>query len=288
MQNKTVISVENLSHLYSNGFMALNNIDLKVFAGELTAIIGQNGAGKTTLVKHLNGLLRPSAGRVMITDIDAGKEKVSTLARRVGFVFQNPDHQIFKDSVYEEVAFGPHNLGLPQQEIAARVEEALAAVNLSEHAATSPQNLSKGQRQRVALASVLAMKTEIIVLDEPTTGQDYKESLQIMDLVLELNRQGHTILFITHDMSLVARYAQRAIVLCKGEIILDGSVREVFRQADLLNKTFLHPPQIVELAALLTETGVLADGLAEGVLTPQDLFEVFKLHKRGNLDVSCS
>lgn len=273
-----IIIVENLVHTYDNGFTALNKINLQIGAGEIVAIIGQNGAGKTTFVKHLNGLIRPTGGRVIVDGQDAAKEKVSTMAKKVGFVFQNPDHQIFKDTVYDEVAFGPENLGLNKQEVRQRVNEALEAVGLTNFSNYSPQNISKGQRQRVALASVLAMQTEIIVLDEPTTGQDYKESIQIMDLVAGLNERGHTVLFITHDMSLVARYARRAVVFCKGKVLLDNSVQKVFSEKEKLNETFLHPPQIMELAAAAALKG------AEAVLTPEDLYKITVTKLRGSLN----
>lgn len=282
MNRETAIIVEQLEHCYDNGFMALQGISFKVQAGDFVALIGQNGAGKTTLVKHLNGLLRPTTGRVTVGGMDAAAAKVSSLARKIGFVFQNPDHQIFNDTVFKEVAFGPANLGLPKAEVVARVEEALAAVDLSRYAGVNPQNLSKGQRQRVALASVLAMKTEIIVLDEPTTGQDYKESLQIMDLALKLNKNGHTVLFITHDMTLVARYARRAIVLCEGRMLMDGPVREVFLEVEKLNRTFLHPPQITELAVSLNDPR-----LAGGVLTPEELYKALQTEKGGVADGRC-
>lgn len=282
MTHEQGIVVEQLEHCYVNGFRALQGIDCQIAPGEFVALIGQNGAGKTTLVKHLNGLLRPSAGRVTVAGLDAAKENVSALARKIGFVFQNPDHQIFNDTVFKEVAFGPANLGLSKEVVAERVAEALAAVELSRYAGSNPQQLSKGQRQRVALASVLAMKTDIIVLDEPTTGQDYKESLQIMDLARVLNENGHTILFITHDMTLVARYARRALVLCEGKLLMDGPVREVFLEVEKLHRTFLHPPQITELAMVLNDSRC-----AGGILTPQELFRALQQGSGGVADGRC-
>jgi energy-coupling factor transport system ATP-binding protein len=275
--SSNVITIENLEHRYKNSFLALNRISFNVSDGEFVAIIGQNGAGKTTLIKHLNGLLRPSSGRVLITGMDTSTGKVSDLARKVGYVFQNPDHQIFKDTVFKEVAFGPNNLGLSKNEVDSRVNEALMAVGLINLAEANPQNLSKGQRQRIALASVLAMKTEVIVLDEPTTGQDYKESLQIMDLAKSLNNEGHTIIFVTHDMNLVAKYARRVIVLCKGRVILDGPVREVLTRADELFKTHLNPPQITELALALND-----NRCSSGVLTPEELYSIL-VEKKGGI-----
>lgn len=261
---QNVLEVEGLRHVYPNGLKALEDIHFKIGQGEFVALIGQNGAGKTTLAKHFNGLLRPSRGRVLIHGQDTRGQKVSSLARTVGFVFQNPDHQIFNDTVAKETAFGPTNLGVSESEVRRRVEAALQAVRLVGRANDSPQDLSRGERQRLAFASVLAMETDIIVLDEPTTGLDQKEAMDIMDLASQLNAKGHTIVFITHDMALVARYAQRVLVLCKGSILLDGSADTVFAQPEVLARTLVEPPQIVQLASKL---GI------EHILTPEALVE---------------
>lgn len=273
MIRKTLIKTENLTFRYGAHEPALNNISLEIAAGECVAIIGQNGAGKTTLVKHFNGLHKPTSGKVYVAGMDTAPLKVSALARSVGYVFQNPDHQIFHDTVSKEVAFGLKNLGIPDKEIEIRVANALDAVGLTAHCQTYPFNLSKGQRQRVALASVLAMQTEIIVLDEPTTGQDYRESMQIMEMVRTLNAKGHTIVFITHDMSLVASYAHRAVVICQGEILADGDVRTVFAQPELLQKTYLNPPQVTALAQSLVRHSIPQD-----VLSVEEMYELlFKI-----------
>lgn len=266
---KALIKVENLTYQYNNEQPVLKNISLEIGRGECLAVIGQNGSGKTTLVKHFNGLLKPSIGKVYINGRDTGPLKVSDLARTVGYVFQNPDHQIFHDTVGKEVAFGLKNLRLPAAETEYRVTAALDAVGLTSHYLTYPFNLSKGQRQRVALASVLAMHTEVIVLDEPTTGQDYRESVQIMEMVKNLNKKGHTIIFITHDMSLVARYADRAVVLCEGEILADGPVRTIFARPDLLAKSYLSPPQITLLAQVLGKHSIPPD-----VISVREMYEL--------------
>jgi energy-coupling factor transport system ATP-binding protein len=182
-----------------------------------------------------------------------GKRRVSEMARVVGYCFQNPDHQIFCDTVYKEVAFGPLNLHLSQAEIDERVDEALSAVGLLHTKEQMPKELSKGQRQRVAVASVLSMRPEILIIDEPTTGQDYADGIEMLDLVQRLNQAGHTILFITHDMAMVARYARRVLVFREGQIILDGSTRQVFGQPDLLRTTFLAPPPVTSLGQALSE-----------------------------------
>jgi energy-coupling factor transport system ATP-binding protein len=280
MNRPALIRIENLTYIYKGGQPALKNMSLKINKGECVAIIGQNGAGKTTLAKHFNGLHKPSAGRVCIAGRNTTRLKVSELARTVGYVFQNPDHQIFHDTVGREVSFGLKNLGLPAEQIEERVAGALAEVGLTGYYQTYPFNLSKGQRQRVALASVLAMRTEVIVLDEPTTGQDYRESIQIMELVRKLNQDGHTIIFITHDMSLVARYASRIIVLCRGEVLADGGVRSVFTRPELLKETYLSPPQITTLAQSLSRYDI-----PPGVLSVEEMYQL--LTKMGSDQNGC-
>lgn len=248
-----VIEVKDLHHRYPNGFHALRGVNATVERGEFVAIIGQNGSGKTTFVKHLNGLLRATSGSVIVNGRDVGKRKVSEMARAVGYCFQNPDHQIFCDTVYKEVAFGPLNLHLSQFEIDRRVDEALGAVGLLEAKERMPRELSKGQRQRLAVAAVLSMHPNILIIDEPTTGQDYRDGIEMLELVRHLNQEGHTVLFITHDMPMVARYAERVIVFRDGQIVLDGTTRQVFAQSQILQSTFLSPPPITSLGQALPE-----------------------------------
>ena len=249
----SIIEVKDLHHRYPNGCHALRGVSVTIDRGEFVAIIGQNGSGKTTFVKHLNGLLRATTGTVYVNGQDVSKHKVSEMARVVGYCFQNPDHQIFCDTVYNEVAYGPRNLHLSQAEIEERVIEALGAVGMLHLQASMPRDLSKGQRQRLAVAAVLSMHPEVLIVDEPTTGQDYRDGVDMLSLVQRLNQAGHTVLFITHDMPMVARFAQRVIVFRDGQILLDGTTREVFGQADELRTTFLAPPQITSLAQALPE-----------------------------------
>lgn len=245
---KPVIEAHSLFHTYPSGVEALRGIDVVVYEKEFVAVMGQNGSGKTTFVKHLNGLLKPTRGRVIVRGKDTSKRRVSDLARDVGYVFQNPDHQIFCDTVEAEVAFGPRNLGLQQKEVSERVQEALHAVGLLEYKGVNPKRLSKGQRQRVAVASVLSMKPNILIVDEPTTGQDYRDGIEMLELIKKLNQTGNTILFITHDMQLIARYADRVIVFHEGNILLNKTTREVFSETEILKQTFLAPPSITLLA----------------------------------------
>jgi energy-coupling factor transport system ATP-binding protein len=248
---KAIIEVSSLSYTYPSGVEALRDIDVTVCEKEFVAVMGQNGSGKTTFVKHLNGLLKPTRGKVTVRGKDTSKSRVSELAREVGYVFQNPDHQIFCDTVEAEVAFGPRNLGVQQNEIEARIQEALRAVGLLEYKKVNPKQLSKGQRQRVAVASVLSMKPSILIVDEPTTGQDYRDGIEMLELIKKLNQTGHTILFITHDMQLIARYADRVIVFHEGKILLNKNTRDAFSETEILMRTFLSPPSITLLAQRL-------------------------------------
>lgn len=271
MSQTAIIKLKNLKQDYGRGEPVLKEINLEIYQGEFVAIIGQNGAGKTTLIKHLNGLLRPTAGNIFIEGRDIGQEPISVLAQKVGYVFQNPDHQIFMDQVFQEVAFGLKNLSLPPAEIESRTENALKKVGIYHLKDAAPLSLSKGHRQRVALASVLAMEPEIIILDEPTTGQDYSETKQIMDLIAGLNKKGHTIIFITHDMQLVAAYAKRVILMGHGEIMFDGAPEEVLNRTELLARTNLKPLQITEFSQSLRKYGI-----PDNIIRVDELVEIFR------------
>jgi cobalt transport protein ATP-binding subunit len=240
-----LIEVEGLSHRYPNGVVALEGVDLTVRRGEFLAVLGQNGSGKTTLVKHFNGLLESTEGSVRVGGEETAKQGILRLGQEVGYVFQNPDHQIFSDTVSDEVAFGPKIRGLEEDEVGERVEEALAAVGLEGRGDEDPFGLTKGERQRVAVASVLAVRPEVLILDEPTTGLDYAEQRSMMDLVRRLNEAGSTIIAVTHTMWVVAEYAHRAAVMKDGRMVLSGTVREVFAQEEKLEEVSLRPPHIV-------------------------------------------
>lgn len=243
-----MIKVKDLTFQYSSGLTVLNRLNFEINRGEFVALIGQNGAGKTTLLKQFNGLLMPTSGKITVAGMDTRTTTTSKLARQVGYLFQNPDHQIFMPTVAKEIGFGPVNLGLAQEAITKQVAEAACQVGLSDVLTENPLFLSKGQRQRVAFASLLSMRPEIMVLDEPTTGQDYQEGIEIMEMVKQLHQEGHTIIFVTHDMELVAEYAKRVIVLSQGRILADGSCREIFYRPEILRQTNLFPPQIPQLA----------------------------------------
>lgn len=242
-----MIKINRLTFQYPNSITVLDELSLEIKKGEFVALIGQNGAGKTTLLKQLNGLLKPSSGDVWINGVSTKETNTGSLARTVGYLFQNPDHQIFMPTVEKEIGFGPSNLKLSKEDVKQRVFEAAEQVGLTPYLSENPLFLSKGQRQRVAFASLLSMRPEVMVLDEPTTGQDFQEGIEIMEMVKKLHQQGHTIIFVTHDMELVAGYAKRVIVLSRGKILIDDSCRNVFYQPELLKETNLFPPQIARL-----------------------------------------
>lgn len=260
-----VLKMEGVRYRYPTGVEALKGIDLEIGEGEVVALVGQNGSGKTTLAKHFNGLLRPTSGRLNVFGEEAGGLSVKDLGRKVGYVFQNPDHQIFAPTVFEEVAFGPRNLGFGGKELMRNVEEALAAVHLTGYEDKDPFSLAKGERQRVAVASVLAVKPQVLILDEPTTGLDYLQQGSMMEMVSSLNQKGHTILIITHSMSIVAHYAHRTVVLDQGKVLMDDATRQVFSRENELERCFLRPPPIVRLGNRLGVTPLTVEEMLDVV-----------------------
>jgi energy-coupling factor transport system ATP-binding protein len=205
-------------------------------------------------------LLNPTEGDVRVEGVEVRETDILQLARRIGVVFQNPDHQIFAERVVEEVSFGPRNLGLPEEAIADRVTRALEAVGLLDSREADPFSLTKGERQRVAVASVLASTTKVIVLDEPTTGMDYRESVRMMELIRELNEKGHTIIMVTHTLWIVSQYAHRVIVMRDGNIIRDGNTREILSDLDGLKEASLKPPPMVSFGNALGDFAFLSPG----------------------------
>jgi energy-coupling factor transport system ATP-binding protein len=232
--------------------------------GEMVALIGQNGSGKTTLSKCLNGLLHPKSGSVVVDGKDSRDTAIAEMVRRVGYVFQNPDHQLFNATCREEIGYGPKNVGIPPAEIAERVEEARLVVGLPDEAMEEhPFFLTKGLRQRVAIAAILALRPRVIIVDEPTTGQDARQSVEIMNFLTGLNKEhGHTIVIITHDMDIVARFARRLLVMADRRLIADGTPRKIFGDAAVMDRASLTPPQITRLAAILGDLGVAPDLLS--------------------------
>ena len=240
------LAVEGLVHVYSEGEVrALDTVDLHIAAGEHVALVGQNGSGKTTLVRHLNGLLRPTSGRVLIDGADAASLTVAQLAARVGLVFQDPDRQIFSGSVRGEVEFGARNVGLGTEARREAVGRALRATGLEGQEATNPYDLGGARRKLLALASVLAMETPVLVLDEPTTGQDAAGVERVREIVANAAASGRTVIAISHDMRFVAEGFERVVVMRDGRVILDGPPSVVFAAASWaeLGSTYLEPPR---------------------------------------------
>jgi energy-coupling factor transport system ATP-binding protein len=253
MTSTPAVELDGLVHVYPDGTRALDGVDLVVPSGQRLAIVGQNGSGKSTLVRHLDGLLRPTEGRVLVDGRDAAELKVAELAARVGLVFQDPDKQIFAGTVRAEVAFGPRNLGRHGTELDAAVSAAIGAVGLADQAATNPYDLGYSRRKLLALASILAMGTPTVVLDEPTTGQDARGIARIQDVVAEVAEAGRTVIAISHDMRFVAESFERVVVMRAGRLALDGTPSEVFAEANWpgLAATNLEPPLAARIGARL-------------------------------------
>ncbi|HRR54570.1 MAG TPA: ATP-binding cassette domain-containing protein [Candidatus Methanomethylicus sp.] len=243
-----MISLKDVSYSYLPGRNALDRVTLNIGDGELVAIIGENGAGKTTLVKHINGLLKPSEGNVVVCGLDSMSVTVASLARKVGLVFQNPDHQLFAETVEKELSFALVNFGVPPDEIKKRTEWVMSEFELSQYAGRSPFMLSGGERKRLALASVLCYGPEVLILDEPTTGQDNRQKVRMASLLQKLNQQGKTVLVVTHDMEFVSDYIPRVVVMSQGKVIADGPSGEVLVKKDILEKASLVPPQLAEIS----------------------------------------
>jgi energy-coupling factor transport system ATP-binding protein len=238
---------------------------LTVEDGEFIAIMGQNGAGKTTLVKHFNGLLKPSEGQVLVDGIDTTKTSVATLSRTVGFVFQNPDHQLFSETVEEEIAFALRNFGFKQEVIEKRITWAVNLLGLAQYRKTSPFMLSGGERKRVALASVLAWDPKMLILDEPTIGQDYEQKEKLRQFILQMRTQRRTIITVTHDVEFVAECNPRVLLMRNGKVIADGEAKKILTNQKILEQASIVPPQIAQIFLELSGRGL-----------PKDIIDVYE------------
>jgi energy-coupling factor transport system ATP-binding protein len=242
----------------------LNDVTLNIGDGEFVAIMGENGAGKTTLVKMLNGLLKPAKGRVLIDNMDTRGRSVAQLSRDVGLIFQNPDHQLFAETVSEELSFSLRNFGFSEEVIHRRVTHILASLDLEKYTRSSPFVLSGGERKRVALAAILVWDPKHIIMDEPTIGQDYLQKDRLRNFIIQLISQGKTIIIVTHDVEFVAECKPRVILLSKGEVIADGPAARILTTSDLLEKASLIRPQIAQLMQQLN-----------GLSSPPDIIEPY-------------
>lgn len=256
-----MIEVRDVWYWYDRDVAALKGVSLMIEKGETVAIIGQNGGGKTTLAKHMNGLLKPSKGDVYVKGYNTKNTPTHVLATIVAYVFQNPSHQIFMSTVYDEVAYGPTQKGLPKDVVAEMVAKALEIVGLTVHPKTHPYDLDYGQMKLVTIASAIAVDPEFFVLDEPTTGQDHRSRARIAEVVKKLNRMGKTVVVITHDMRFVAETAARTVVMADGEIVADGPTAKVLSDVELLTKASLKPPQTVLLTRGLRGYGYEIEAL---------------------------
>ena len=282
-----VMKVEGLSHLYSAGTpfekAGIEQIDLTLYSGECLGIIGHTGSGKSTLIQHLNGLLRPTSGRILFEgrDIWAKPKEIRALRFQVGLLFQYPEYQLFEETVAADIAFGPKNMGLAKDEIDRRVHEALAAVGLPEsYLSKSPFALSGGEKRRVAMAGVLAMEPKVLVLDEPTAGLDPAGRKSLLALLLEEHRRrGNTIVTVSHSMEEMAVFADRLLVMKNAHVLMEGTPEEVFSHVPELREAGLIPPEAAELAQKLREKGV---PLPEGIFTVDALADALRRQRKGS------
>lgn len=248
-----MLKVKNVSYAYDDGTQALKNVNMEVKKGEMVSLLGKNGAGKSTLFLHFNGIIEADDGEIIIDGepLKYDKQSLIKFRQKIGIVFQNPDDQLFAPTVEEDVAFGPLNLGLSQEETQKRVTEALKKVDMDGFERKAPHHLSGGQKKRVAIAGILAMQPEIMVLDEPTSGLDPKGSSEILKLLYKLNEEGMTIIISTHDVDLVPIYSNKIYVLSKGEIIKSGTPQEVFGDIELVRSANLRLPRVAHLFEIL-------------------------------------
>ena len=264
LRGSPILRAKSLRYVYpTHSVEALREIDFSIHEGEFVAILGQNGSGKTTLAKHFNGLLKPTSGQMLVQGKPTTEYRRRELSRMVGYVFQNPDHQIFAKTVSEEAGFGLKVFGESPKLIERRVGEALENVGLSGYEERVPFTLTKGERQRVAVASVLATQPQVIVLDEPTTGLDHRHQCSMMKMLRHLNHAGHTVIIITHSMAVAAEYATRTLILKNGAILLDGATRSIFAEETRLAETSLHPPPIVKLSNWLGTQALTVQQMVE-------------------------
>ncbi len=248
-----IIETKDITYNYPDGTKALDNVNFKAEEGKIVALLGPNGAGKSTLFLHFNGILRPTSGSILIDskEIKYDKKDLMRVRQNVGIVFQNPDDQLFAPTVVEDVAFGPMNLGLSKEEVEKRVDESLKRVGMEEFKKKAPHHLSGGQKKRVAIAGILAMKPKIMVLDEPTSGLDPKGASQILRILYELNKEGMTIIISTHDVDLVPLYAYQVYIISSGKIIKEGNPKEVFEDVKTIRDANLRLPRIAHLMEIL-------------------------------------
>jgi len=266
-----LIEVVDVYYTYPNGFTALKGVSLTIDRGECVAIMGENGAGKTTLIKHFNGLLKPTKGVVLVDGNNTRDLSVAQLSRKVGLVFQNPDHQFFSETVEDEVAFALKNFGFQEDEIKRRVDQVLERMGLKQYRQSSPFNLSGGEKKRLAIASVIVFNPDYLILDEPTIGQDYLQKCEIINIIRSFLKEGKAVVIVTHDLEFVVDLKPRVVLMKQGKIILDDYADKALTNLKILDDASLLPPQITELAYRILNSPSL-----EGILDEHDLMEIVK------------
>ena len=259
--NEVHLSTKNLSYTYPDGTHALKNINMEIYKGQKVAIMGPNGAGKSTLFSHFNGLTEPTSGHVEVDGkaIKYDRDTLLEVRQKVGIVFQDPNDQLFAPTVKEDVAFGPMNLGLDYEEVERRVDEALTMVGMEQYMDKTPHHLSGGQQKRVAIAGIIAMRPEIMILDEPTAGLDPEGVEKVLDILNNLNKEGMSIVISSHDIEMVNEFAEKIFVLNNGEILESGDKHEIFSNKELLKTAHLKAPITTEILYTLKEKGYTVD-----------------------------
>jgi cobalt transport protein ATP-binding subunit len=265
---KMAITTKDLTYRYPTGHEALRGVSISIQQGKVVSVIGKNGAGKTTLAKHLNGLLKPTSGSVVVQGVEVSGKSASEMAHQVGYVFQNPEDQLFESSVIEEVAFGPKNLGMSREQIDLEVKSALSMVGLLSVISEHPYNLTYGQRKMLCIASVLAMRPEIVILDEPNAGQDYSGLKNLGKILQYLRSQEKTVLMISHDIEFVAEHSDESVLMHEGRVITHASTRSVLSDTANLGSSAVRPPQVTRLALNLSRVGMRRD-----VITVREMVE---------------
>ncbi|MCK5626621.1 ATP-binding cassette domain-containing protein [Candidatus Bathyarchaeota archaeon] len=273
-EKEVLIDCQDIWYTYPDGTEALKGVNLKIHKGDFLGLIGRNGSGKTTLAKIIKGLYSPTKGKVLVSGTDLFKKTGIDRAKTVGYVFQNPDDQIFSKTIRDEIGYGLKFLKLSKDAEDKLINKAATTMELQDHLDKNPFDVSQGLRQRVAIASVLIFEPEIFIIDEPTTGQDFARSKIIMDMVRTLHEIGKTIIIVTHDMELIAEYAKRLIVMKSGKMLLDGSTRNVFSQPKMLQESSIKPPQITSLGQALSKYSVPPD-----ILTVEEMESILTIKK---------
>jgi len=256
---ESILKIRDLYYDYGNGTTALNGVSVDIYEGEKIAVIGSNGAGKSTFFLTTNGVLKPDQGQISYRGTIINKKNFKELRENIGIVFQDADNQIIASTVMAEVGFGPMNLKLPKEEVLKRVEEALTYMNILDYKDRPPHYLSGGEKKRVSIADIIAMKSDIIIFDEPTAGLDPLNAQMLEEVLGKLCSEGKTMLISTHDVDFVYRWAERAIVFCQGEIIADGTPLEIFQNKEILKQANLKQPTMMEVYDLLVEKHLLED-----------------------------